>query len=322
MITEDIGSAIKALEENKVVAIPTETVYGLAGNAYEDKALRKIFEIKKRPHYNPLIVHIKGAEALCDVAVDIPKKAAQLAEVFWPGALTLVLKKKGHIPDLVTAGKNTVALRVPSHKLTLQLLDGLAFPLAAPSANPFGSISPTSAEHVFSYFKHHLDVILDGGACEKGLESTIIGFEGQTPILYRRGAIALEAIEKVIGKVAIHKTSADKSPEAPGMLSRHYAPNTRTILVENLTQFLKTTPNERIGVLSFQNKVENISVAHQEVLSTDGNLEEAARNLYAALHRLDHLNLELIIAEKLPKKGLGLSINDKLRRAAEKRIKN
>lgn len=322
MITKDIGSAIKALEENKVVAIPTETVYGLAGNAYEDKALRKIFEIKKRPHYNPLIVHIKGAEALCDVAEDIPKKAVQLAEVFWPGALTLVLKKKSHIPDLVTAGKNTVAVRVPNHKLTLQLLDGLAFPLAAPSANPFGSISPTSAEHVFSYFKHHLDVILDGGACEKGLESTIIGFEGQTPILYRRGAIALEAIEKVIGKVAIHKTSADKSPEAPGMLSRHYAPNTRTILVENLTQFLKTTPNERIGVLSFQNKVENISVAHQEVLSPDGNLEEAARNLYAALHRLDHLNLELIIAEKLPKKGLGLSINDKLRRAAEKRIKN
>ena len=200
MITKSLENAIITLRKNELIAIPTETVYGLAGNAYNETAIKKIFELKKRPFYNPLIVHIKSLAYLQEIASDIPDNALKLAKVFWPGPLTLVLKKQKHISDLITAGKNTVAVRVPSHPLTLDLLNKLDFPLVAPSANPFGSISPTHAEHVFNYFGEELNIILDGGECEKGLESTIIGFENNQTLLYRHGAISLEEIEKIIGK--------------------------------------------------------------------------------------------------------------------------
>ena len=202
MITTDIKKAKKALKKNKLVAIPTETVYGLAGNAYDESALVEIFKLKNRPFYNPLIIHIKSASSITDVAIDIPESAMILAEKFWPGPLTLVLKKQPHISDLITAGKDTVAVRVPNHPVALELLDKLDFPLAAPSANPFGSISPTNADHVFNYFGGKLEVILDGGECEKGLESTIIGFEENQPILYRHGSISSEEIEKITGKLS------------------------------------------------------------------------------------------------------------------------
>jgi L-threonylcarbamoyladenylate synthase len=229
MINTDISKAKEILQKNGLVAIPTETVYGLAGNAFSDIAIKKIFELKKRPFYNPLIVHLKAASSIFDVASEIPESAFILAEKFWPGPLTLVLNKKDHISDLISAGKKTVAVRVPKHPLTLALLDQLDFPLAAPSANPFGSISPTSAAHVFNYFGKKIEVILDGGECEKGLESTIIGFENAHPILYRHGSISLEEIKKITGKLGI-RTKNDSSPNSPGMLSRHYAPMTDTYL--------------------------------------------------------------------------------------------
>jgi L-threonylcarbamoyladenylate synthase len=185
--TTNIATAAQALIKDEIIAIPTETVYGLAGNAYSENALKKIFELKKRPFYNPLIVHIKSTQFLDMVATDIPDMARKLAEEFWPGSLTLVLKKQSHIPDIVTAGKETVAVRVPNHPVALALLEKLEFPLAAPSANPFGSISPTTAMHVSNYFKENLEIILDGGACQNGIESTIIGFENNQPILYRHG---------------------------------------------------------------------------------------------------------------------------------------
>ena len=172
-----INAAVKALENNEIVAIPTETVYGLAGNAYSETAVEKIFALKNRPHFNPLIVHIKSAAVLTSVAKNIPLVALQLADAFWPGPLTLVLEKQEHIPDIVTGGKNTVGVRVPNHPIALELLEQLDFPLAAPSANPFGSISPTTAKHVADYFTDTLTIILDGGSCDKGIESTIIGFE-------------------------------------------------------------------------------------------------------------------------------------------------
>jgi L-threonylcarbamoyladenylate synthase len=317
MITTDIKKAEKALKKNKLVAIPTETVYGLAGNAYDESALAEIFKLKNRPFYNPLIVHIKSASSISDVAIDIPESAMILAEKFWPGPLTLVLKKQPHISDLITAGKDTVAVRVPNHTVALALLDKLDFPLAAPSANPFGSISPTNADHVFNYFDGKLEVILEGGECEKGLESTIIGFENNQPILYRHGAISSEEIEKITGKLSTI-TNSEKTPNAPGMLSRHYAPNTATYLTNNVVELIKCFKGKRIGTLVFKNQINGKGIIHEEILSKSGDLNEAAKNLYAAMHRLDENNLDVIIAERLPDIGLGKTMNDKLERATKK----
>ena len=317
MITTDIKKAKKALKKNKLVAIPTETVYGLAGNAYDESALVEIFKLKNRPFYNPLIVHIKSASSISDVAIDIPESAMILAEKFWPGPLTLVLKKQPHISDLITAGKDTVAVRVPNHPVALALLDKLDFPLAAPSANPFGSISPTNADHVFNYFGGKLEVILDGGECEKGLESTIIGFENNQPVLYRHGSISSEEIEKITGKLSTI-TNSEKTPNAPGMLSRHYAPNTATYLTNNVVELIKCFKGKRIGILVFKNQINGKDIIHKEILSKSGDLNEAAKNLYAAMHRLDENNLDVIIAERLPDIGLGKTMNDKLERATKK----
>lgn len=318
MITTDIESAKYELISDGIIAIPTETVYGLAGNAFSVKAVKKIFSLKKRPLYNPLIVHIKSADFLPNVASEIPEIAMKLAKAFWPGPLTLVLKKQPHVPDLVTSGKETVAIRVPNHPLTLRLLEQLDFPLAAPSANPFGSISPTTAKHVFSYFENELNVILDGGECQKGIESTIIGFEDEQPVVYRLGSLSVEQIEEKIGPV-MHKTqSNDNAPIAPGMLSRHYAPKTDTFLTTDVEALIKSYPNKKIGVLLFQNRIYQFPTELQEVLSASGDLNESAKNLYAAMHRLDKLNLDLIIAERLPDEGLGKTINDKLERASKK----
>lgn len=317
MITKNIQLAIEALQNNQLVALPTETVYGLAGNAYEEKAIKKIFELKKRPLYNPLIVHLHSAKQLEEVAKDIPEKALILAEKFWPGSLTLVLKKQPHIPDLVTAGKDTVAVRVPQHLMALALLELLDFPLVAPSANPFGSISPTSAQHVDAYFKEQLPVILDGGNCVNGVESTIIGFNGNTPILYRHGAVSVEELEDCIGPIE-YSTHNETSPNAPGMLSRHYAPQTETRLVENISEAFHQCSGKRVGVLSFKELSIAQEVEAQEILSPKGDLKEAARNLYAALHRLDAKHLDLIIAERFPNEGLGITLNDRLQRAVKK----
>jgi L-threonylcarbamoyladenylate synthase len=289
----------------------------LAGNAFDESAIKKIFELKNRPFYNPLIVHLKSAASIYDVAEDIPEKALKLAEEFWPGPLTLVLKKQKHIPDLVTAGKETVALRVPNHPITLALLNELDFPLAAPSANPFGSISPTSALHVLDYFGEKLNIILDGGECTNGVESTIVGFENNQPILYRHGSISVEDIEKIVGKLSVI-TKNDEAPNAPGMLSRHYAPATDTYLTSDVPELIKTFEGKKIGLLLFKNPIQNSNIFHQEVLSKTGDFKEAARNLYAAMHRLDHSKLDVILAEKLPEKGLGKTINDKLERATKK----
>ncbi|QQV02158.1 MULTISPECIES: L-threonylcarbamoyladenylate synthase [Chryseobacterium] len=316
MITKDIQKAIEALQNDELIALPTETVYGLAANAYNETAIKKIFELKKRPLYNPLIVHLHSKEQLKEVAKEIPEKAKILAEKFWPGSLTLVLKKQNHIPDLVTAGKDTVAVRVPQHLVALALLEQLDFPLVAPSANPFGSISPTSAKHVWNYFQENLPVILDGGDCSNGVESTIIGFQGDEAVLYRHGSVSVEEIEQVIGKIEMI-TRNDTTPDAPGMLSKHYAPKTKIILTENIENEIQENSGKRIGALIFKNQTKT-AIAYQEVLSAEGDLKEASKNLYAALHRLDAMDLDIIIAERLPDSGLGITINDRLNRATKK----
>ena len=316
MITKNIQEAVTVLEQDDVVVIPTETVYGLAGNIFSNKAIKKIFEVKNRPFYNPLIVHIDSVEKLPIYAKEIPEKALQLAHKFWPGSLTLVLKKQESVPYLITSNQETVAIRVPNHKLTLELLKKLSFPLAAPSANPFGSISPTTAEHAFDYFKNKIKVVLDGGSCRNGIESTIIGFEGNEPILYRLGSLTVEEIEAEIGTIRIQNASK-KIPVSPGMLSKHYAPKTPLILTNNLEKIIDKNHSKKIGLLVFTNKPIYAKNFYQEVLSQKYDLKEAASNLYAALHNLDKMNFDLIIAEKFEDKNLGKSINDRLLRASK-----
>ena len=243
--------------------------------------------------------------------------ALKLAEEFWPGPLTLVLKKKPHVSDLITAGKETVAIRVPNHPIALALLEQLDFPLAAPSANPFGSISPTSATHVSNYFEGKLDLILEGGECERGVESTIIGFQDNQPVLYRHGSISIEEIEKIVGKLII-TVNNDSKPNSPGMLSRHYAPITNTYLTNNVPELLKSFHGRKIGLLLFKDEILIEKNIIQEVLSENGDLKEAARKLYAALHRLDKSDIDVIIAEKFPNEGLGKTLNDRLERAVKK----
>jgi L-threonylcarbamoyladenylate synthase len=316
IISNDIGRAVEILNNEDVVAIPTETVYGLAGNIYSDKAIRKIFEVKQRPLFNPLIVHLHSIEQLDEIASEFPIKAQLLADAFWPGSLTLILKKKSNIPDVITAGKDTVAVRIPNHPITLKLLKELSFPLAAPSANPFNRISPTNSLHVESYFKNSIKMVLEGGECKNGLESTIIGFENNEPVLYRLGAIAIEEIENVIGKIKV-KNKKEKAPDAPGMLAKHYAPKTKTYLVNDIKKFIESNGDKTIGVVSFTENMNASNIKHVEILSKSGDLKEAASKLYSALHTLDDLNLDMIVAQRFPDVGLGKSINDRLERATK-----
>ncbi len=317
IVSKDIAKAVEILSNENLVSIPTETVYGLAGNIYSEKAIKKIFAMKERPFFNPLIVHIHSPAQLTNIVSYIPAKAQLLADTFWPGSLTLVLKKKSIIPDLVTAGKDTVAVRIPNHPVTLELLRQTGFPLAAPSANPFGCISPTQSLHVSNYFEGKLSMVLEGGSCQNGIESTIIGFENDEPVLYRLGSISLEEIEKVIGKVSV-KNKKEKSPNAPGMLSRHYAPQTTTYLVDDAATFIKDFPNQKIGVLIFNKKIDAPNIVVMETLSLQDNLKEATSKLYATLHHLDTFELDMIVAERFPDVGLGKSINDRLNRATKK----
>lgn len=317
MISKDINLAVQYLNQNGIIGFPTETVYGLAGNAYETEAIHKIFNVKKRPTFNPLIVHIKGIEDLEHVAQEIPQMAYELANSFWPGPLTLILKKQPQIPDLVTANQDTVAVRVPNHPVALKLLKHLDFPLVAPSANPFTSISPTSAQHVENYFGNQINMVLDGGECEAGIESTIIGFDNNKVIVYRLGALALEEIEKVSGSVVL-LNKKEKQPMVPGMLLKHYAPKTDFILTQNLHEELGRYSNKKIGLILFDSYLPHFDSKYQIVLSEESDLKVAAANLYNTMHQLDNLNLDIIIAERLPEYGLGVSINDRLERASKK----
>lgn len=316
IISSNINKAVSILENEDLVAIPTETVYGLAGNIYSEKAIRKIFEVKQRPLFNPLIVHLHSIQQLENIVLDFPEKAQLLAKAFWPGPLTLLLKKKTTVPDLITAGKDTVAVRIPNHPVTLELLKNLSFPLAAPSANPFNRISPTKAIHVENYFKDSIQMVLEGGDCKNGLESTIIGFENNEPLIYRLGAISMEEIEAIIGKIRI-KNKEENAPEAPGMLAKHYSPKTKTFLSEDVESFLENHPGKKIGILSFSKNFSGPSIQKIEILSEKEDLKEAAANLYAALHNLDQLDLDIILVQPLPNIGLGKSINDRLERATK-----
>ncbi len=316
LISDSIQEAKALLQNGEVVAIPTETVYGLAANALNATAVAKIFEAKNRPFFDPLIVHVASVEEAEKYVHAIPAPLFRLMQTFSPGPLTVLLKKKDAIPDIVTSGLDTVGIRIPNHPLTLALLAALDFPLCAPSANPFGYVSPTSALHVFNQLADRIPYILDGGKCAVGVESTIVGMENNEVVVYRLGGIAIEDIERVVGKVKLN-ISQGSNPKAPGMLDVHYAPSA-LLQVGDVRSLATQFQAVRLGLISFSDAYADLLFLQRNVLSPTADLNEAAANLFEALRSFDEESIDVIIAEIFPEEGLGRAINDRLRRASTK----
>ncbi|MBK6364380.1 MAG: threonylcarbamoyl-AMP synthase [Saprospiraceae bacterium] len=319
MIGNDINFASELLKTGNVVGIPTETVYGLAANALNVEAVLKVFEVKNRPHFDPLIIHVSDVSEMDKYVKYIPDVLRNLAEKCMPGPITLLLEKKEIIPDLVTSGSPFVAIRIPSHTMTRQLLQKCDFPLAAPSANPFGYISPTTAQHVEDQLGDKIPYILDGGPCEVGLESTIVGIENGKVTVFRKGGLPVDTIENILGHPVELKLHSSSQPSAPGMLSLHYAPHKPFYIVHDENEWGKVIKNNEACVLRFDSFLPDFPKENQRVLSVKADMKEAAKNLFACMRELDKLPGENIYAELLPERGLGLAINDRLRRAAAER---
>ncbi len=323
-IGTDIPKSIDILRNGGLVAIPTETVYGLAANGLDEIAVASIFAAKNRPFFDPLILHIGNRNMLNQLVSNVPQNAKKLMDAFWPGPLTFVLPKSTNVPDIVTAGQDSVAVRMPNHPTTLNLLNQIDFPLAAPSANPFGYVSPTSANHVFDQLGNRIDYILDGGNCSVGLESTIISFiDEENPCILRLGGITNAEIETIIGHVNenIHQNS---NPSAPGQLDQHYSPfcklkELKNANMENLqnSTILFYSPESNIcAQLTTQREIFNF----QALYFTENNTEtQAAAHLFSILRDLDSKGLSEVYFEWAPNEGLGLAINDRLKRAMVKR---
>ena len=316
MIGSDISVAAKWLIEGEVVGIPTETVYGLAGNALNEESVLRIFEVKNRPHFDPLIVHVGSVEEIQTYTAGIPDKLLELARMYMPGPLTLLLEKKDIIPDLVTSGSARVAIRVPAHPMTRALLDMLDFPIAAPSANPFGYISPTTAAHVEKQLGNKIPYILDGGPCQVGLESTIVGMEENTVVIYRKGGLEVEKIEEVLSEKVLIRPHSSSKPDAPGMLTLHYAPTKKMVLADDTFDWLKASREEDVCFLRFTSFFPDMAKEKQKVLSPSGDMHEAARHLFRYMRELDESACRIIYAELLPSEGLGHAMNDRLTRAS------
>lgn len=308
---ESLPQAVQALREGGTVVFPTETVYGLGARAFDAAAVAKIFEIKRRPRFNPLIVHLPTREMLGEVAAEVPAAALQLADAFWPGPLTLVLPKRLEIPDLVTAGLSTVGVRMPAHPVAIALLKALGEPVAAPSANRFTRLSPTRVEHAREQLGNEVDCYLDGGPCSVGVESTIVGWLDGRATLLRKGGTPVEAIEALIGPLA--PIPVRERPLAPGMLNKHYAPVTPLLFSDKPIVFEK---RRRVGLLTLSPSDEaDPGYSTIEYLSPAGDLREAAQTLFGKLREMEGMHLDLIVARPVPNVGLGSAINDRLRRA-------
>jgi L-threonylcarbamoyladenylate synthase len=309
---ENLERAAQIIRGGGLVAFPTETVYGLGASALNAMAVAKIFEVKQRPSFDPLIVHVSDRSMLQKVVQEIPEVAERLMERFWPGPLTLVLAKSDLVPGIVTSGLPTVAVRMPSHPVARELIGRAGMPVAAPSANPFGYLSPTRAEHVERMLGERVDLILDGGRSEHGVESTIV-LLAEKPVLLRYGAVAVEELEKVLGSLELQVGESER-PLVPGQLPQHYAPLTPIQIAS--PESVPAGLRKRAGCLAFQRVPKGFKVV--KVLSPTGDLQEAAAHLFEALHQLDRLGLEVIYAEPTPEQGLGRAIMDRLRRASKK----
>jgi L-threonylcarbamoyladenylate synthase len=312
---ETIARASDILRRGGLVGIPTETVYGLAANALDPYACAKIFEAKKRPYFDPLIVHIADRIMLSRIARDIPDPIERLIDKFWPGPLTVVLPKTDDVPDIVTSGLHTVAVRMPAHDVPRQLIQETGCPLAAPSANPFGYLSPTEAIHVDEQLGDQVELILDGGRCIVGIESTIVKYHEGSVYCLRPGGLSIEEMESVLG-IRVVMVNDEKLPEAPGQMLSHYAPNARVVIIKEGDPIPEGPES---ALCAFRENRRSGRFSRVEILSQSGDIREAAANLFSALHRLDASGASIIYAEKVPEEGVGLAIMNRLRKAAARR---
>lgn len=314
-VTSDPAEAARVLRGGGLVAFPTETVYGLGADALNPRAVARVFEVKGRPEFDPLIVHVAEREQLSAVTDEFPELGVRLSERFWPGPLTLVVPKTDAVPDLVTAGLPTVGVRIPDHPLALEMLRAAQRPVAAPSANLFGRTSPTTAAHVLEQLGERIDLVLDGGPCRVGVESTVLLLTESPPVVLRFGGVPVEAIEQEIGPVRVAAAeAADAVAQAsPGRLTQHYAPACGMMLVD---AWSAGPSGPDVGVLAFSSPPPRGEYGAIEVLSPSGDLREAAANLFAAMRRLDQAAVRLIVSDLAPERDLGRAINDRLRRAA------
>lgn len=318
--SQAIQQAAALLKSGGVAAFPTETVYGLGADATNPAAVAKVFALKNRPSFDPLIVHVASAEEAKTLWLHCPAIAEKLMQRFWPGPLTLVLPKSERIPDIVTAGLPSVAVRMPSHPVARTLLIEAGRPIAAPSANRFGRASPTAAAVVEEELGKEL-LILDGGPARIGVESTVIAFDGERPVLLRPGGLTLEEISSVAGPVSIGERNPKQHAASPGMLERHYAPAKPLYLLDEIPVALRQSPHwraspKRVGVLLLAPMRVAFTPSAVEVLASSGDLVKAAANFFQALHKLDHAEIDVIVATAIPKHGLGLALSDRLSRAA------
>lgn len=315
IVGTDIKEAISLLNAGETVAVPTETVYGLAANGLSEIAIRKIFEAKGRPLSNPLILHFANEEAILPFVSDFPEELKKLAAKFWPGPLTFLLPKTDLVPEAITAGQVKVAVRVPNHPILRELLSQIDFPLAAPSANSYGMISPTQATHVYKQLQGKIPYILDGGSSANGLESTIVGMEDEKVIVYRLGSISIEDLAAILGYQPTLNNQSDDKPLTSGMVKHHYAPTTPFSFIEEKITY---NPADNFGYIFLKDANVEIPSTHKYILSETGNLEEAAKNLYAAMHEMDQRGFTKLFVERFSNDGLGLSMNDRLNRATMK----
>lgn len=311
-----VSEAARLLKEGEVVAIPTETVYGLAGNAFEPKALAKIFAAKERPTFDPLIVHIADIAQLTDIAKDIPDAAYKLARAYWPGPMTMILPKKDCIPDLCTSGLPSVAVRFPSHPVAQAIIKESGLPLAAPSANLFKHVSPTTAEHVAAQLADRIAGIVDGGACSVGVESSIISLVGE-PTVLRPGAVTPEMFAKILGEVKVKESTSKpgQAMQAPGQCDTHYKPQVPLYFGKVPEGF--TLPAHTVRI-AFGNQDGPIPATVN--LSKTGDMTEATAKLYAYMHDLDLPEYDLILVDPIPNTGVGMALNDRLKRASIKQL--
>lgn len=322
-MNQAIEQALALLAAGELVAIPTETVYGLAADAANPQAVAKIFAAKGRPSDHPVIVHIAGSAQIDDWAIDVPDAARKLAAAFWPGPLTLILKRQPHVPDAVTGGQDTVGLRAPAHPLTHELLVRFGGGLAAPSANKFGHVSPTTAEHVSQEFGAEVPLVLDGGPCLVGVESTIVSLVTDRPMLLRPGGVPREAIEAILGQTLEHHQKAETAKvRASGLLDSHYAPRTR-LVTGSLLQLVEEAHNhreqgKRVGLILLGESPATLPADACIAMPTDP--AAYARDIYATLRQLDTAGLDVLLLEYPPSTPEWLAVNDRLMRAAHTRL--
>jgi L-threonylcarbamoyladenylate synthase len=316
---KNVAIAAALLRKGGIVAIPTETVYGLAANALDVVAVARVFEVKNRPFFDPLICHFGSVEAIKSLISGLSADHIHLLETLSPGPLTLLVPRPAEIPELVTSGSPWVAVRVPAHALTLELLQQLDFPLAAPSANPFGYLSPTRASHVKAQLGAKVDYILDGGPCQIGVESTVVELTPTQGFVLRPGGISLETLKEVLSHLAWqYATGEHGHPKSPGQLESHYAPHKPLLVVDAPDQAPDCKPEEALFI-GFD-KSSTLPYGQQVLLSPNGNLNEAAAAFFDTLHEAEAGPWQTLVAQTVPTEGLGRAINDRLHRAAAKRV--